>query len=160
MSETPSTQPPSTRIFPRYLLGFAGVGALVVVAGSFAFRPLHAKAPADLTADAVAARLAPIARIEFVPTGAAAHTVRNGEAVYSGLCVACHGSGAAGSPKFGDKKAWGPRIAQGFDTLVKHATEGYKAMPPKGGDASLDPQEVARAVAYMADQAGASFKEP
>jgi len=66
----------------------------------------------------------------------------------------------AGAPKAGDKKAWAPRIAQGYDTLVKHATEGYKGMPPKGGGADLDPQEVARAVAWMANQGGASFKEP
>jgi len=154
------SESPSTRIFPSYLLGFVAVGVVVVVAGIFAFPPLHAKAKGDLSPDAIAARLAPVARIEFMPSGAATHTLRPGEAVYSGLCVACHGSGAAGSPKIGDKKAWGPRIAQGFDTLVKHATEGYKAMPPKGGDPSLDPQEVARAVAYMADQGGATFKEP
>jgi cytochrome c5 len=154
------SEPAATRIYPRYLLVFAAVGVLVVLVGSFLFRPLHAKTPADISADAIAARLAPVARVELMPTETASHTARTGEAVYSGLCVACHGTGAAGSPKFGDKKAWGPRIAQGFDTLVKHATEGYKAMPPKGGDASLDPQEVARAVAYMADQAGASFKAP
>jgi cytochrome c5 len=154
------SQSPSKRIFPTYLLWFVAGGVVVVVAGSFAFPPLHAKTPAAMSADAIAARLAPVARLEFVPSGTATHTLRGGEAVYSGLCVACHGTGAAGSPKLGDKKAWGPRIAQGFDTLVKHATEGYKTMPAKGGDASLDPQEVARAVAWMADQGGASFKEP
>jgi cytochrome c5 len=154
------SEPPSTRIFPLYLLWFVTGAVLVVVVGIFAFPPLHAKTPADMSPDAVAARLAPVARLEFVPIGTTTHVLRNGEAVYSGLCVACHGTGAAGSPKLGDKKAWGPRIAEGFDTLVKHATEGYKAMPPKGGDANLDPQEVARAVAWMADQGGASFKEP
>jgi cytochrome c5 len=157
MSE--QTEAPSTRIFPAYLIGYVIVAALVVVAGSFAFPPLRTLTGAKTT-DAIVARLAPVARVEFMPTGAATHTLRTGEAVYSGLCVACHGTGAAGSPKFGDKKAWAPRIAQGFDTLVKHATEGYKTMPPKGGDANLDPQEVARAVAYMADQGGATFKEP
>ena len=33
-------------------------------------------------------------------------------------------------------------------------------MPPRGGDASLTDAEVARAVVFMAIQAGASFKEP
>jgi len=33
-------------------------------------------------------------------------------------------------------------------------------MPPKGGGADLDPVEVARAVAWMADQGGANFKAP
>lgn len=154
------SEPSSTRIFPLYLLWFVAVGVVVVVAGTFAFPPLHAKTPADMTADAIAARLAPVARLEFVPSGTATHTLRTGEVVYSGLCIACHGTGAAGSPMLGDKKAWAPRIKEGFDTLVQHATEGYKGMPAKGGDASLDPQEVARAVAWMADQGGASFKEP
>jgi hypothetical protein len=33
-------------------------------------------------------------------------------------------------------------------------------MPAKGGGADLDPQEVARAVAWIADQGGGRFKEP
>jgi cytochrome c5 len=157
MSE--AKEAPSTRIFPFYLVWYVVVAVLVVVAGSFAF-PSPRALTGYKTADAIAERLAPVAHLEFMPAGGMTKALRSGEAVYSGLCVACHGTGAAGSPKFGDKKAWAPRIAQGFDTLVKHATEGYKAMPPKGGDANLDPQELARAVAYMADQGGATFKEP
>jgi len=154
------SEPPSKRVFPIYLLWFVAAGVVVAVVGTFAFPPLRAKAPADVSPDAISARLAPVARLEFMASGGATRTLRAGEAVYSGLCVACHGAGVAGAPKVGDKKAWGPRIAQGFDTLVKHATEGYKGMPPKGGGTDLDPQEVARAVAWMADQGGASFKEP
>ena len=151
----------SRRMFPTYLLWFVLAAVVIAVAGSFVFPPLQAKTPTDMSAEAISARLAPVARLEFVPSaGATSRTLRSGEAVYSGLCAACHGAGVAGAPKVGDKKAWGPRIAQGFDTLVKHATEGYKGMPPKGGDAALDPQEVARAAAWMADQGGASFKEP
>ena len=152
--------PPSNRIFPPYLLVLVAVAALIVVAGHYVFRPLRASSPTALSAEAVAARLAPVAREEFASAGGAARELKSGEAVYNGLCVACHGAGVAGAPKFGEKKAWAARIAQGFDTLVKHATEGYKAMPPKGGGADLDPQEVARAVAWMADHGGASFKAP
>jgi len=152
---------PSKGIFPLYLLWFVAAGVVIAAVGTFAFPPLQAKGPADMSPDAVSTRLAPVARLEFVPSsGGASRTLKSGEAVYPGLCVACHCAGVAGAPKVGDKKAWGPRIAQGFDTLVKHATEGYKGMPPKGGGTDLDPQEVARAVAWMADQGGASFKEP
>jgi cytochrome c5 len=35
-----------------------------------------------------------------------------------------------------------------------------RAMPPKGGNPDLSDTEVARAVAYMANQSGANFKEP
>jgi len=150
---------PSKRIFPLNLLAYVVVAVLIAVLGNFEFAPPEVTAPAAMSAEAIAARLAPVARLEFAST-APAHTLKAGEAVYAGLCVACHGAGVAGAPKLGDKAAWGPRIKQGFDTLVKDATEGYKAMPPKGGGADLDPQEVARAVAWMADQGGASFKEP
>jgi cytochrome c5 len=75
-------------------------------------------------------------------------------------CTACHATGAAASPKTGDTAAWTPRIKQGYDTLVKHAVEGFKAMPAKGGNADLDPIEVARGVVYMANQSGGKFKEP
>jgi cytochrome c5 len=150
----------SKHIYPLNLLAYVAVAVLIVVLGNFAFPPPEAKAPGAMSSDAVAARLAPVARLQFASTAAAAHPPQAGEAVYAGLCVACHGAGVAGAPKLGDKTAWGPRIKQGFDTLVKHATEGYKGMPPKGGGADLDPQDVARAVAWMADQGGASFKEP
>jgi cytochrome c5 len=156
-----SAPPPTTRICPPYLLGFVAVAVLIGVAGSYAYPPLHAPSQATMSPQAVTARLAPVSHVEFEPAGGGGgHALRAGQEVFTGVCVVCHGAGIAGAPKVGDKKAWGPRIAQGFDTLVKHATEGYKAMPPKGGNADLDPQEVARAVAWMADQGGASFKEP
>lgn len=80
-----------------------------------------------------------------------------GQSVYEGKCQACHASGAAGSPKLDDKANWAPRIAQGMDTLVKHALEGFKGtvgyMPPKGGFATLTDDEVKAAVAYMVSKA-------
>lgn len=111
------------------------------------------------SAEAVAERLKPIGTVAFAEAGGA-KTLQSGEAVYKLACAACHATGAAGAPKAGDGGAWGPRIKQGYETLVKHATEGFKAMPPKGGNADLDPIEVARAVAYLGNNAGAKFKEP
>ncbi|MBC7413803.1 MAG: cytochrome c5 family protein, partial [Herminiimonas sp.] len=67
---------------------------------------------------------------------------------------------AAGAPKLGEVAAWSARLAQGYDTLVTHAVGGIRAMPAKGGNPDLDDVEVARAVAYMGNQAGAKFKEP
>jgi cytochrome c5 len=85
---------------------------------------------------------------------------RTGEQIVTNVCAGCHATGAVNSPKIGDAGAWGPRIAQGFDTLVKSAIKGKNAMPPKGGGADLTDKEVARAVAYMANKGGAKFTEP
>ncbi|GJI96817.1 hypothetical protein RugamoR57_35350 [Duganella caerulea] len=112
-------------------------------------------------AEEVATRIAPVADAGFtLKDSNAPKVLQTGEAIYTSTCAACHGSGAAGAPKFGDAGAWGPRIAQGYDTLVKHAIEGLRAMPAKGGNPDLDDVEVARAVVYMANKGGASFKEP
>jgi cytochrome c5 len=112
-----------------------------------------------MTPEAVANRLRPIGTVA-IADASAARTIQSGDAVYKLACAACHAVGAAGAPKTGDNGAWSPRIRQGYDVLVKHAVEGFKAMPAKGGNSDLDPLEVARAVAYMANQSGAKFKEP
>ena len=114
-----------------------------------------------LGTEAVAARIAPIADEGFTLKDPNAPRVfLTGEAVYSSTCLACHGSGAAGAPKTGDAAGWAPRLAQGYDTVVKHAIEGIRAMPAKGGNPDLDNYEVARAVVFMANQSGAKYEEP
>jgi cytochrome c5 len=85
---------------------------------------------------------------------------KSGQEVFDAVCTTCHMAGALGAPKFQNKGDWGPRIKQGYDTLIKHALEGIRQMPPRGGDGDLSDTEVARAVAYMANAAGANFKAP
>jgi cytochrome c5 len=76
-----------------------------------------------------------------------------GKKLYESACVACHGAGVAGAPKFGDKAAWADRIKQGSNVLYEHAIKGFQGkngmMPPKGGSAASD-EEVKAAVDYMA----------
>lgn len=113
------------------------------------------------TPEAVAARISPVADQGFtLKDESGPKVLQSGNAVYTAFCAACHDTGAAGAPKAGDSAAWAPRIAQGYDTLVLHATKGIRAMPAKGGNPDLDDVEVARAVAFMANKGGASFKEP
>ncbi|MFT5588490.1 MAG: cytochrome c5 [Bradyrhizobium sp.] len=114
-----------------------------------------------LTPQAISARIKPVADEGFTFKDVnAIKVLQSGETVYKAACMACHAAGVAGSPKFGDTAAWSARIAQGYDTLVSHAVNGIRGMPAKGGNSDLDDIEVARAVAYMANQAGAKFKEP
>ena len=113
------------------------------------------------SAEEIATRIAPVADAGFtLKDSSAPKVLQTGEAIYTSTCAACHGAGVAGAPKFADSSAWSARIAQGYDTVVKHAIEGLRAMPAKGGNPDLDDVEVARAVVYMANQAGAKFKEP
>ena len=111
--------------------------------------------------EALASRIQPVARIELVAAGAdAAKGSRSGEDLVKAVCAACHQTGAAGAPKIGDKAAWAARLGQGLDGLVKSATAGKNAMPPKGGAADASEIELARAIVFMANKSGASFKEP
>ena len=109
----------------------------------------------------IATRIAPVADEGYTLKDANGPKVlQTGEAIYTSTCAACHGAGVAGAPKFGDAGAWSARISQGYDTVVKHALEGLRAMPAKGGNPDLDDVEVARAVVWMANHAGGKFKEP
>jgi cytochrome c5 len=108
---------------------------------------------------AVAARIAPIARAEFKDPNAI-KVLRTGEQVYQAACTACHSAGAAGAPKSGDAGAWAPRIKLGLDALVKSVINGKGAMPARAGNPDWDDVELARAVVYMANNAGAKFAEP
>lgn len=113
------------------------------------------------TAEAIAARIKPVADEGFTFRDVnAPKQLQVGTEVYKAVCAACHATGAAGAPKIGDASAWAPRIGQGYETLVKHAVQGIRAMPAKGGNPDLDEVEVARAVVVMANESGAKFKEP
>ena len=105
---------------------------------------------------ATAERIQKIGTIEIRDANREART---GEQVYQAQCSACHATGAAGSPKFGDAAAWDPRIKSGLDTLLNSALKGKNAMGPQGGGDFSD-FEVARGVVYMANAGGAKFEEP
>jgi cytochrome c5 len=132
--------------------------------------------PRAMTPELVEKRIAPVGRLVVAGTAAAetessaqtamaaaapaAKQERSGEQIYNAGCGACHAAGVAGAPKFGDAAAWAPRIALGLDALTASVWNGKAAMPPKGGIADASKEEIARAVAYMANKAGANFKAP
>ena len=104
----------------------------------------------------VAARLQKVGSVEIRDANRA---LKSGEEVYKAQCMACHGSGAAGAPKFQDTAAWAPRIKTGLDALVHSSLAGKGAMAPQGGG-DFDDVEIARGVVYMANAAGAQFAVP
>ena len=75
--------------------------------------------------------------------------VLNGETVYNGACVACHGAGIAGAPATGDANQWSARLSKGAETLYSNAINGIGAMPAKGGQVSLSDEAVKAAVDFI-----------
>ncbi len=105
--------------------------------------------PAAATAAAGTAVAAVSAAASTAPAKAAPAAASDaGKKVYDTACMACHAAGVAGSPKFGDKAAWAPRIATGMDALYASVIKGKGAMPPKGGSAASD-ADIKAAVQYM-----------
>lgn len=166
MSDAPHQHQSLIRTPKQLVIAVAGF-FLVIVLGiillvSFVTNvPVTGAGTDSQNAQAIAERLRPVAEQGFTLVDAnAPRVLQAGAAVYAATCAACHDSGMAGAPKTGDSAGWGARLAQGYDTLVKHALEGIRAMPAKGGNPDLDDVEVARAVVFMTNKSGASFKEP
>ncbi|RTZ45755.1 cytochrome c5 family protein [Candidimonas sp. SYP-B2681] len=102
------------------------------------------KAEAPKAAAAAPAAAAPAA----APAADTASIDPAGEKLYKAVCFACHASGVANAPKFGDKAAWAKYVATGMDTMVQNAIHGVGAMPPRGGSQASD-AEMKAAVQYM-----------
>jgi cytochrome c5 len=82
-------------------------------------------------------------------------TLDGGE-IYGQLCTGCHTAGVGKAPTL-VKAAWTARIAQGVDTLHKHAIEGYQGpdggiMPARGGNPALSDEQVKATVDWMLTQ--------
>lgn len=162
----------------QFVFTISGLAVLTVVL-VFSALAINNREPKETNPDQpakVAERIAPVGAVYAGNTGRAAMQAAadaatkaaasqvayggttDGKAIFDHLCTSCHTAGIAGAPKVGNKAMWGPRIAQGLDTLVKHAIEGYHGpdgnyMPPKGGNPALTDQQVKAAVTWIVDQA-------
>ena len=119
-------------------------------------RPL----PAGTAGGSAIAVASVLAALWWTPIASAQHPDRGGKEVVDSLCISCHGTGANGAPKIGDKKAWAARSAQGLSSLTQHALNGIRQMPPHGGNPGLSDTEIERAITYMVNQSGGHWTEP
>ena len=146
-------------VIPGVIIGFTLlISVLAYLFGSGESAKSAAPAAPQVVAAAkqADANIQPVAAVE-VATEAGPHVEKSGDEVVKGVCSMCHGAGLMESPKLGDAGQWAPRIAQGYETLVKHAIEGIRNMPARGGNPDLTDTEIASAVAVMANGAGANF---
>lgn len=87
---------------------------------------------------------------------APAANAADGEAIYMGTCVACHGTDGAGmipgTPDFTSKS--GP-LAKTDAVLIANISNGFQtpgspmAMPPKGGNPNMTEEDVGAVLAYI-----------
>lgn len=89
-----------------------------------------------------------------------AYSLADGEQTYKAVCSSCHANGLNNAPKLGDKAKWGKLIKEGQAHITADGYHGVRAMPPKGGKADLSLVEFSSAVVFMANQAGADWKDP
>jgi cytochrome c5 len=164
MSEAPHGVPIKTpgQLIAVIIAGFAVPIVCCIMLASYVDSTTRTGAGTDeLSAQQITQRIAPLAQVS-VHDSSAPRVYKTGEQVYQAVCSACHATGAAGAPKFGNSGDWAPRIAQGYDTLWHDALTGKGAMPPRGGTSPDDysDYEIGLAVAYMANHGGASFQDP
>lgn len=157
-----------------FMKNFAKVIAVLVfitiglIFAGLHFNTLRGSEESPAKQAAIEARIAPVGAVFAGETGAAAQAAQvaaaleaakgqvayggtlNGGEIFPQLCGACHTSGAAGAPKL-LKAEWGARLAQGKDTLHKHAIEGIRGMPARGGNPSLTDEQVIATVDWMLD---------
>lgn len=156
----------SDRVFVKNFAMLLGVLVAMTFVLFVLAQMVAAQLPTEDTAellakkDALVERISPVGQLVVAGgsgstggTTQVASAAVDGKATYDTTCAVCHVAGVAGAPKFGDKAAWTPRIAQGIDTLYQHAINGFQGtvgfMPAKGGNASLADDAVKAAVDHM-----------
>ncbi|WP_439590407.1 c-type cytochrome [Hydrogenophaga sp.] len=137
---------------------FAFVAPVFIIIG-LVYYVTSGDKPAAGAVDQELATAQRIQRVGTVELRDANRPLQSGDAVYAAQCVACHGAGLAGAPKFGDAGAWAARIATGYEALLNSALKGKGAMGAQAGGAFTD-VEIGRAVVHLANSAGGKFAEP
>ncbi len=113
----------------------------------------------DNSTIALEERIAPIGKIKLAaseieqsPLTATHKVIHLGKTIFESKCVLCHKNGIAGAPRLGNQSDWAPRIKKNFSILLRHASTGYRAMPPKGACLECSTSDLEAAIHYMLEQ--------
>jgi cytochrome c5 len=119
----------------------------------------------DESAIALENRIAPIGKVKLSSSASKASSLTTsnikahlGKTLFKSKCALCHSHGLAGAPRLGNKADWEPRIKKRFSLLLKHASTGYRAMPPKGACLECSVADLGAAINYMLEQLHLSKK--
>lgn len=153
--------------FSMVILGLVGVTVALILLGFY----INANAPKDpnpVKEARIAAALQPVGGVYAGSTGLAQQEAAkqaaleaaksqvayggtlDGSVIYAQLCAGCHNAGVNGAPKL-VRADWGSRLGQGKDLMHKHAIEGIRGMPARGGNPSLTDEQVIASVDWMLD---------
>jgi len=168
---------PTDRVFLRHfsmVIGFLFLVMLALIGLAMYLYALHPAPQNPERKQEIEARIAPVGGVYAGDTGRAALLAAqeaakkaaeaqvayggtlDGKTIFGDLCQTCHTNAATGAPLLTDKAAWAPRVAQGVDTLLKHAIGGFTGakgtMPAKGGNPSLTDAQVKATVEWMLSQ--------
>jgi cytochrome c5 len=169
---------PTDRVFLKHfsmMIGFLVLVMFSLIGLALYLYELNPPPQSPAEKAVVEARVAPVGAVYAGDTGRAALAAAqdaakkaaasqvayggttDGKTIFGNLCTTCHTNAATGAPVLTDKGAWAPRVAQGLETLVKHATDGFqgkdgKLMPAKGGNPALTDAQVKAAVEWMLSQ--------
>ncbi len=141
------------------VLSFIVPVLIIVMLAQLAMDSYRKPAATAASEETVAKRIKPAGEVVVVAAGGA-QELRDGKTVYETVCAACHATGVINAPKLGDKATWSKLIAEGQARITADGLKGVRQMPARGGNPDLPEVEFGRAVAYMANQAGANWKEP
>ena len=155
------------------VIGFLVVVSLALLVFAHYLNGVIPPEVSPTAARATQARIAPAGEVYAGATGAASQAAAqaaaaaaaasqvaydgtlDGSVIFNNLCTGCHTAGVGGAPTM-DQAHWSARIAQGTETLYKHAIEGYTGpdggiMPPKGGNPALTDEQVKATVDWILD---------
>ncbi len=75
-----------------------------------------------------------------------------GEQIVKHFCANCHAVKpliSLGAPKIQQKNDWEPRVKKGLQQLLEHTTQGFNAMPVRGGCFECSDEQLALAILAM-----------
>ena len=81
-----------------------------------------------------------------------------GQAIVQHYCATCHAVHPLiplGAPRIGYASDWAERLKQGPSVLFQHSSEGYNAMPARGGCFECSDEQLKLAIAVLINSVSA-----